>query len=411
MNRCLDTQRHLTKDEQVKLGSYYTPERLVELVLDMIKPHILALGPKTVVLDNAAGYGAFLAKLSGVDLYAGDCDPAACEKLREILPHGNVLLANSLVGVDRKMFKIPKGRPLIVIGNPPYNDTTSEFRSGRKGMNECDPDLYDRDLGITFLRSFDKLGADVVCVLHPLSYLIKRANFTRLKSFREHYRLERGVIFPSSLFVGTGQAKFPVVAALYIRDEGGIDHEQIRDFIFEILDGSDCFCLADYQTTDGFINKYPTRSEPAAKSDIGIYYYTFRDINTVRRNASFLMQPHPNGIAVSLENLYQYAYLHAFKMNFKPDNAWLFGNLSPLVNQPRLEKYKDRYVAYVMESHPVLRGMRSSVREKIRDHYGLDVNSARSTSELEKWIYREINDLAHIRCVAIETPEIVLQPA
>src|SRR5690606_13910939 len=97
---------------------------------------------------------------------------------------------------------------------------TSEFRNGRKGRNEADADLQDRDLGVSFLRSYERLRADVVCVLHPLSYLIKRANFRRLKEFAAHYRLRRGLLFSSARFGQTGGTKLPVVIALYERGAG-----------------------------------------------------------------------------------------------------------------------------------------------------------------------------------------------
>lgn len=37
--------------------------------------------------------------------------------------------------------------------------------------------------------SHQKLSAGLVCVLHPLSYLIKRARFRRPKRFTSQYRL------------------------------------------------------------------------------------------------------------------------------------------------------------------------------------------------------------------------------
>lgn len=43
--------------------------------------------------------------------------------------------------------------------------------------NFCDEDLFDRDLGVSFLKSYNKLKADVICILHLLSYLIKKTNF------------------------------------------------------------------------------------------------------------------------------------------------------------------------------------------------------------------------------------------
>ena len=218
-----------------------------------------------------------------------------------------------------------------MIGNPPYNDITSEFRSGEKGENICDEDLRDRDLGVSFLRSYNKLKADMVCILHPLSYLIKEANFKRLREFRENYKLTKAEIFSSALFSGTGFGKFPIIVALYERNISGMDFNYIRGFGFNILDSNDTFILSKFQTTDGYINKYPPRKNDAKKSPIGLYYYTFRDFNSLKKNTSFMTKEHPNGIVVTLENFYKYSYLYSLKSLFNPDNSWLYGNLSPLL--------------------------------------------------------------------------------
>jgi len=82
------------------------------------------------------------------------------------------------------MFNISSNDELIIIWNPPYNDTTSIIRSNIKNNNlKMDIDIKTRDYGISFLLSYNKLNADIICVLHPLSYLIKKLNFNLLKDF------------------------------------------------------------------------------------------------------------------------------------------------------------------------------------------------------------------------------------
>jgi hypothetical protein len=129
-----------------------------------------------IIVDSAAGRGAFEDLIDGNDYRFADCDEYACQFLTGSLQLQKVFHCNALLHVCREMFNIPADAFVIQVGNPPYNDTTSEFRKGGKGENRCDVDLFDRDLGISFLKSYDKLKADVVwapmvqkrcCTLQP----------------------------------------------------------------------------------------------------------------------------------------------------------------------------------------------------------------------------------------------------
>jgi hypothetical protein len=376
------TSSHLTEDQRLKLGGFYTIRELVRIVGVYIKPFIEAKRD-VIIVDSAAGRGAFEDLIDGNDYRFADCDEFACQFLTGSLQLQKVFHCNALHHVCREMFNIPADAFVIQVGNPPYNDTTSEFRKGGKGENRCDVDLFDRDLGISFLKSYDKLKADVVCVLHPLSYLVKEANFKRLKGFRENYALKRAVVFPSSLFSGTGSIKFPIMIGLYERSPQGMDFDSISRFEFPILGGGNKFVLGRYETIDGYINKYPPRSCDPKTSSLGLYYYTIRDINALRKNASFLTRLIPNGIVVEADNFYRYAYLHAFKIHFAPEDAWLYGNLSPLVDRAMLERSKRVFVAYALLTNSVLKGLSAEVLEKITAFYNLDLTSF-VLDELEK---------------------------
>jgi hypothetical protein len=278
-----------------------------------------------------------------------------------------------------------------MVGNPPYNDTTSEFRSGEKGENICDEDLRDRDLGVSFLRSYNKLRADIVCVLHPMSYLIKEANFKRLREFRKNYKLIKAEIFSSALFVGTGFGKFPIIVALYERNITGMDFDYIRNFRFNILNSNDTFVLSRFQTTDGYINKYPPRKSDDKKSPIGLYYYTFRDFNSLKKNASFMTKKHPNGIVVTLGNLYKYSYLYSLKKLFNPANPWLYGNLSPLADIEDVENNKGLYVSYAVKTNRVFEQVAKSLPKKIINHYKIKIDE--NINQIENTIKNRLNSL------------------
>ncbi len=384
---------HLPKNKKVQLGSYYTPEKLVNRVHEFVKHYLENRKTKCIIFDSAGGCGAFIFKFKNYDYRIADCDLKACEFLKQHFKPHKIFHSNSLKGANRNKYLIPSSAFLIMVGNPPYNDTTSEFRKGEKGQNICDEDLYDRDIGISFLKSYHKLNADVVCVLHPLSYLIKESNFKRLRDFKDNYRLIKGEIFSSALFHGTGTGKFPILVALYEKCPGGMTFDYIRNFRFNILGSSKTFVLSDFKTTDGYINKYPPRKNDVQKSPIGLYYYSFRDINSLKKNASFMIREHPNGIVVTLENFYKYSYLYAFKNLFNPEDAWLYGNLSPLVNIEDVEKNKRLYVLYAIKTNKIFGEIGDFVIKKISDYYKITFDDTNKVSEIEKTIKNKLNKL------------------
>ena len=381
---------HLPKDEIIHLGSYYTPEELVHKVYDFIQPYIDNKGKKVVLFDSAGGCGAFLFGIKQCDYRIADRDLEACEFLKQHFDRQKVFHTNSLIEVSREKYFISPSTFLIMIGNPPYNDTTSEFKSGEKGQNICDEDLYDRDIGVSFLKSYHKPNADVVCVLHPLSYLIKETNFNRLRDFKDNYKLIRGNIFSSALFHGTGTGKFPILAALYEKNVDGTTFEDIKNFRFNILDSPKTFVLSNFKTTDGYINKYPPRKNDVQKSPIGLYYYSFRDFNSLKKNTSFFTKEHPNGIVVTLENFYKYSYLYSLKSLFNPEDAWLYGNLSPLVHIEDVEQNKKLYVLYAIKTNKVFKNMKNSILKKITEYYKIKLDKTGDAYELEKVIKNKL---------------------
>ena len=389
----INKSKHLAKDKQIQLGSYYTPKELVNKVCEYIQPYILKNKRNIIIFDNAAGCGAFVFEMKKYDYRASDCDARAYEFLKEHLDNKKVFYTNSLIDVSRGKYNIPNDSFLIMIGNPPYNDTTSEFKNGQKGENLCDKDLFDRDLGVSFLKSYNKLEADVVCVLHPLSYLIKETNFKRLKNFKDNYRLNKGIVFSSSWFSKTGSIKFPIIIGLYERNEKGMDFDHIKNFNFSILDIEDKFKLSKYVTTDGFIDKYPPRKNGLKVSPIGLYYYTFRDFNSLRKNTSFMIKQHYNGIIVTIQNFYKYAYLNALKNLFRPNNIWLYGNLSPLINKKLLEENKNIYIEYAIQTNSALKNIDKKIIQDIAKYYGIDLNRLTDVNKLEAGITKQFKKL------------------
>lgn len=395
----INKSKHLTKEKQIQLGSYYTPKELVDKVCEYIQPYILKNKENIIIFDNAAGCGAFVKGMEKYDYRVADCDAKAYNFLNKYLDNKKVFCTNSLIDVNRKKYNIPNSSFLIMVGNPPYNDITSEFKNGQKGKNLCDRDLFDRDLGVSFLKSYNKLRADTVCILHPLSYLIKETNFKRLKNFKNSYRLNKGIVFSSSWFSKTGSIKFPIMIGLYERNEKGMDFEYIRNFNFSILDEEDKFNLSEYETTDCFIDKYPPGKNGLKVSPIGLYYYTFRDFNSLRKNASFMIKQHYNGIPVTVQNFYKYAYLNALKNLFWVDNIWLYGNLSPLINKNMLEKNKNIYIEYAIQTNCALKNADKKIIQDITKYYGIDLDRLTDINKLENEITKQFKELTGIKKV------------
>ena len=363
----LSKNTHLSSKEMIKNGSFFTPEKISSIVFSYVKP---LLKQDDVIVDFGAGYGAFEKAFSSVSntIIATDIDEKSLEKLKENFPDIKTLHENSLLNIDRKKY-CRDDQSLIAIGNPPYNDTTSIYRKGEKGENNCDDCVKARDLGVSFLRMYAELKADYVCVLHPLAYLIKKSNFRNLLQFRENYKLIKATIFSSAEFesIKKGNSEFPVVAALYEKNDSGMDFDYLSNFNFDILNSNLKFTLNDYETIDGKISKYPDKEHLSYE---GLQFYTLRDINALKRNATFLDGFCSNGIMVTKENLYQYAWLEYFKDTFHPEeNAYIFGNLSPLYNKEiETSEMKAKLVRYVWDKLPLIQKYFSY--DELADYYG-----------------------------------------
>ena len=307
------SQVHLAYQDRVNLGSYYTPPKIVKLAWELIEPYV---DSQTTVIDSACGYGDFL-KNRGQSLTIGcDIDTAAIDIAKKTTDKVQFFRMNALCNVSRKKFGIPQQpTKLIVVGNPPYNDKTSLIRQEIKRVDfDVDEDIASRDLGISFLRSYNKLEADFICILHPLSYLIKPTNFRLLKEFTANYKLVDGLLISSCEFPESAKlTPFPIVIALYRRDTLGMAYSFIRSFRFRIVDGLR-FCLNDFDYITSYIRKYPSkRHQPI--HDGSLFFWTMRDINALKRNRTFVKNYSNNTIVLDKSKLDYYAYVDVFKRN------------------------------------------------------------------------------------------------
>jgi hypothetical protein len=362
------SQAHLAYESRVNLGSYYTPTEIVNIAWEMVAPYVHS---QTTVIDSACGYGDFL-KNCGQSITIGcDIDETAISVAKKNNDKVRFFQTNALCNVSRAKFGIPQQSDLIVVGNPPYNDKTSLIRQSIKDIDfDIDEDIACRDLGISFLRSYNKLEADLICVLHPLSYLIKPTNFRLLKEFTANYRLIDGLLISSWEFPESAKhTPFPIVLALYQKNTQGMAYSFIRSFRFRIA-GKSGFCLSDFDYITSYIDKYPKkRNRPTYNDSVfslvnrdvhhsengeSLFFWTMRDINALKRNRTFVESYSANTIVIDKQKLDYYVYVDVFKRNLHR-LPFYFGNCDVLIDDDLFRQYKPCFISDTVRHHPFLK--------------------------------------------------------
>jgi hypothetical protein len=350
-------QQHLNYVETINLGSYYTPEVIVDLVYSVLQKNIPNIKNFTI-LDSSCGYGSFLTKNTAAKRLVGaDIDQRAIAEASKTINNVNFICQNSLSNVCRKNLTIKNEENLIIIGNPPYNDTTSIIRSSIKDasiQNNIDQNIKTRDLGMSFLLSYDKLKADYICVLHPLSYLIKKANFTLLSRFSQNYKLIDGTIISSHEFSATSRGMaFPILIGLYKKDSDGMTYDYIQNYQFKVKDDG-FFRLRDFDTIVNYVQKYPNKKflnkndKPVAK------FWTLRDINALKRNRTFIDDDTYNTVYILMEKLPYYCYIDVFKQ-YASKMPYFIGNCDVIIDNEKFNEIRECFIDYSVHTNPILK--------------------------------------------------------
>lgn len=345
------SQEHLDYEDRVNLGSYYTPQNFVQLAWELIEPYI---DSQTTIIDTACGYGDFLNHRGQLHTIGCDIDEDAIEIAKQNTSKVRFFRTNSLHNVSREKIGIPQqSTKLIVVGNPPYNDRTSLIRHKIKQVDfEIDEDIASRDLGISFLRSYDKLESDYICVLHPLSYLIKQTNFRHLKEFTANYKLIDGILISSGEFPESAKhTAFPIIIAFYQRDIHGMDYDYIRSFQFR-TEGETRFCLSEFEYITSYIRKYPSKQDNPRPDD-SLFFWTMRDINALKRNRTFIQNYSSNTIVIDKSKLDYYAYVDVFKRNLHR-LPFYFGNCDVPIDDALFKQYRHCFISDTIRHHPHL---------------------------------------------------------
>ena len=350
-------QKHLNKIDAINLGSYYTPEIVVDLAYSILQKNVSNIKDFTI-LDSSCGYGSFLVKDKiAKRLIGSDIDEKAIVEANKRVKGAEFICQNSLLNVNRENLAIKNDEKIIVIGNPPYNDTTSIIRNSIKDIsvqNKIDSDIKTRDLGMSFLLSYNKLEAEYVCVLHPLSYLIKKANFSLLSKFSKNYKLIDGIIISSHEFSDTSRGMaFPILIALYKRDQMGMTYNYIQNYQFKVKDDG-FFCLGDFDTIANYVQKYPNKkyldknNKPVAK------FWTLRDINALKRNRTFIDNDTYNTVYVLMEKLPYYCYIDVFKQ-YADRMPYFIGNCDVIIDNDKFNEIKECFISLSVHTNLILK--------------------------------------------------------
>ena len=350
-----NVSRHLGVSGRVNLGSFYTPARYVQLVGEWLLKH--GVGRDWTIADLSCGYGAFfeLEEIKGLQCcrYLGnDIDADAIAQARKFFPRVQMTVKNALADVSRENFGIDYHEKLVIVGNPPYNDVTSQINQSIKTNSVAiDADIKTRDLGMSSLLAYDKLRADYVAVLHPLSYLIKKANFSAARNFFGNYTMLEHVVFPSSEFAGTSKTtSFPVIVALYQRTPArGLTFDAVREMKFKTAAG-ECFSVNGFDYVTDEIDKYPSER----RYDPEILFYTMRDINALRRSRTFIPERITNAIDVDPKKIAYYCYIDCFKRY--ADVPYYLGNFNVPFIREKFASVSNDVVALSKAAHPEVFG-------------------------------------------------------
>ena len=361
-------QKHLNHVDTINLGGYYSPSCLVDTVYSMIQKNE-PNWHNFKIIDTSCGYGNFLRIPHSI---GADYDEKAIKEAYNQTKNCHFYCHNSLMNVDRKQYGLSNDDKIIIVGNPPYNDTTSIIRNSIKSeICMIDEDIRHRDLGVSFLLSYEKLKADYICVLHPLSYLIKKANFESLKKFKNNYRLMDAVIISSGEFQDTSRiTHFPIIIALYKKNKKGMNYNFIQSYSFKTKDGK-TFKIGKFDKLCNYITKYPNHKDLALNDSVA-FFWTMRDINALKRTKTFIEQEVYNSIRVSKEKLSLYCYADVFK-EYIPHIPYYFGNSDIMINYEAFKSIEKSFLRKSLSKYSFLRDLLQEDGVSENDIYNIDI--------------------------------------
>jgi hypothetical protein len=347
--------RHLSFEARTNQGSFYTPQLIVDRLYTTLAKFASA-DTFDALLEPNCGYGALLnheyAKGAKRSIGA-DIDICALEAAQSAIKTAQFYRVNMLENTSRKSYGIGADEKLLIVANPPYNDVTSQAKNAVKRRScAIDADIATRDLGLSSILAFNKLRADFIAVLHPLSYLIKKSNFNTLKPFMQRYILKDALVFNSQVFSDTSKASgFPVLIAIYERGENGTSYDDIYRRRFKTIEG-ETFSLSQFDYIGAYLDKYPNKRKTQNDKN-GYLFYTMRDINALKRSRTFIGEDIPNAVRVSNDKLDYYCYVDIFK-DYADELPYYMGNLDIPIDRDQFEPLRECFRALSAAKRPEL---------------------------------------------------------
>jgi hypothetical protein len=342
---------HLSYETKINLGGFYTPKHIA----DRLYETLAAFAPpdKTdAMLEPNCGYGALLnhSYAKAVKKVVGaDIDNLALKIAKASYNNIAFYQINALKNISRSSYGIKTDDRLLIVANPPYNDLTSQVKNGAKKIAcESDGDIQARDLGLSSLLAFNKLRPDVLALLHPLSYLIKKINFNRLKPFMKNYALKEAIVFNSQEFFDTLKTSgFPVLIAIYQKSDQATSYKDIYNRSFVTIEG-ESFSLSQFDYIGSYIDKYPNKRAP--QNHGGHLFYTMRDINALKRSKTFIKERIANAVCVADEKLDYYCYADIFK-DYAHKLPYYMGNLDIPIDRDCFGPLRESFRALSVAKH------------------------------------------------------------
>jgi len=120
-----------------------------------------------------------------------------------------------------------------------------------------------------------------------------------------------------------------------------MEYEYIQNYKFKTNDGK-IFSIKEYDTIGNYVSKYPNHKQVSEQETV-TYFYTMRDINALKRTATFLPKETNNAVRVTKSNLPYYCYVDVFK-DYIPHIPYYFGNSDIMIDDDGFRELEPLFI-------------------------------------------------------------------
>jgi hypothetical protein len=112
------------------------------------------------------------------------------------------------------------------------------------------------------------------------------------------------------------------------------------------------FSVSQFDTIGKYVSKYPNH-KAVKENETVAYFYTMRDINALKRAATFLKKETTNAVRVTKDKLPYYCYADVLK-DYIPHIPYYFGNSDIMIDNHAFTEMKELFEQKSVEKHPQL---------------------------------------------------------